>query len=393
MKKSVLNFIHSFRYYFLCCMRISQQLFWCLAFPVLLSALFFFAFSNLSKSEAFRAIPVAVVVDDNIQELHADTADAFRKVTDSLSTGSDTALLSVSYENASAAKDLLQQNDIAGILTLQEDGSVLLSISGKGDTLQQSILKTFTDEYNLQEAAILQTAVTAPAKLPAVLNTAALKTDYIRTVNHTGNMDESLTYFYNLIAMFCLYASMSGFAAVINCQANLSDVGMRNALTPVPRSIVLSGSLTASFCIQYACILVTLAFNILVLRVDFGSQLPLILISCAAGCLAGVCLGFAVGSIGRMSEQVKSAVLMVTIMSCSGLSGLYAGNARIYIEHAIPVLNRINPAALISDCFYSMVVCSSTDRLMADLRNLLIVSAVLFIAGIILERGKQYESL
>ena len=60
------KFVHCFRYYFLICIRDHSQLFWCLAFPVLLSTLFYFAFGNLTRSENFNAIPVAIVIQDNI---------------------------------------------------------------------------------------------------------------------------------------------------------------------------------------------------------------------------------------------------------------------------------------------------------------------------------------
>ena len=383
------KFILCFRYYFLICMRNRSQLFWCLAFPILLSTLFYFAFGNLTSSENFRTIPVAIVIQDSIP---SDPANAFRKVIDSLSSSTD-PFLSPTYTSAADAQKLLQESNVSGVLTLQNDSSVQLNVSSVGDTLQQSILNTFAQEYNMQETVIIKTAMQHPEKVAAVLKLSDQNPDYVTYVNHTGSMDESLSYFYNLIAMFCLYACMTGYSAVLSTQANLSDVGMRNALSPVHRGIVLAGYLTASFFVQYACIAITLLYDIFVLQIDFGSQIPMILLAVAAGCLTGVCLGFFIGSIGRMSIQVKDAFLMGFIMVCSGLSGLFANQARIYIEHTIPILNRINPSALISDCFFSMVVCSSKERFYADIRNLLLVAFVFFVLGLFSERGKQYESL
>ena len=80
------KFAHCFRYYFLICIRDHSQLFWCLAFPVLLSTLFYFAFGNLTRSEKFYAIPVAIVIQGNIP---SDSANPFRKGIDSLSSSSD----------------------------------------------------------------------------------------------------------------------------------------------------------------------------------------------------------------------------------------------------------------------------------------------------------------
>ena len=389
IKSHFSKFIHCFRYYFLICMRNRSQLFWCLAFPILLSTLFYFAFGNLTSSENFKAIPTAIVIQDSVP---SDSANAFRKVIDSLSSSSD-PFLTPFYASETDAQKMLQDNTVSGILCLQSDCSIQLRVSSVGDTLQQSILNTFAEEYNMQEAVITKTAMSQPDKIAAVLKLSDQNPDYIAYVNHTGSMDESLSYFYNLIAMFCLYACMTGYSAVLSTQANLSDVGMRNALSPVHHGIVLAGYLTASFLVQYICISITLLFDIFVLQIDFGSQIPRVLLTVAAGCLTGVCLGFFIGSIGRMNAPVKDAFLMGFIMICSGLSGLFAGNARIYVEHAVPILNRINPSTLIFDCFFSMVVCSSSKRFYTDIRDLLLVAFVFFILGLLNERGKQYESL
>lgn len=392
MKASFQKFVHSFSYYFLSCTRNRSQLFWCLAFPIFLSSLFFFAFGNIGESERFSTIPVAVVIADRVPD---DTADSARKVIESLCTSKEdgTAFLNASYVSADKAAALLTKNSITGILTLQENGSFLLTIGENGDSLSKSILKTFADEYDLQYALVLKVAQDHPENLPEVIASLDKSSNYISSVNHTGSLDESLSYFYNLIAMFCMYASMSGHMAVIKTHANLSDIGLRNTLTPVSHFIVLSGHLLASFCIQYTCIGLILAYDIAILGINFGTQLPYVLTVCAAGCLAGVSMGFCVGSVGRMTEQTKSALLTVIIMICSSLSGLFAGNSRIYIEHYLPVLNKINPTALISDSFYAMVICEDPQRMFENLRNLLLFSAVLFILGVFIERGKKYETL
>ena len=55
----------NFKYALLRLMRNKANLFWILVFPILLGCLFKIAFSNITASENFHTIPVAVVEGDN----------------------------------------------------------------------------------------------------------------------------------------------------------------------------------------------------------------------------------------------------------------------------------------------------------------------------------------
>ena len=54
-------FFHDFKYSFLLLIRNKVELFWLLAFPIILGTFFYFAFGNLyDTTERFSEIPVAV---------------------------------------------------------------------------------------------------------------------------------------------------------------------------------------------------------------------------------------------------------------------------------------------------------------------------------------------
>ena len=72
----------NFKYALLRLMRNKANLFWILVFPILLGCLFKIAFSNITASENFHTIPVAVVEGDSADVLlfpHDDRA-AFRRL-------------------------------------------------------------------------------------------------------------------------------------------------------------------------------------------------------------------------------------------------------------------------------------------------------------------------
>ena len=260
--------------------------------------------------------------------------------------------------------------------------------------LYQSILSVLVDRFNIEYSAIAQAAMKDPTKLPALLDAVSTEVSYIRHESlGAGSVDESLTYFFNLIAMTCLYAAMIGNTLAISNQANLSDLGARRNVSPVPRLLATLGDLTGALIFEFSSLLITIAYLTLVLKVDFGNHLVGVTLTCLCGCLAGLSLGFLVGCIGQFSKETKFGFLMAAIMICCFLSGLMIGNMRALVEDFCPLLNRINPAALISDALYSLVVYPSYTRFFTNIAGLLLLSALFCLGGLALVRRKKYASL
>lgn len=92
-----------FKYSLLRLVRNKANLFWILVFPIVLACLFKVAFSNITESESFHTIPVAVVSDESIN------AKAFCAMTDALSTDENDAMLAVTYCRDKKAKKLLKE--------------------------------------------------------------------------------------------------------------------------------------------------------------------------------------------------------------------------------------------------------------------------------------------
>ncbi len=64
-------------------------------------------------------------------------------------------------------------------------------------------------------------------------------------------------------------------------------------------------------------------------------------------------------------------------MVSSFLAGLMNGNMKDIVEKSAPIINRINPASLISDAFYCINVYNDTARYYRSLATLAVMSAVL----------------
>ena len=381
-------FFHSFKYALIELFRNKSQLFWCLAFPIILGTFFYFAFGNLDSDEAFDAIPVAVVLDDS------ERAAEFQSIIDTMSEPGEDQFLEATYTTNENALHLLEQKEVDGILYGGDEISLTISSEMPSAKLQQSILNSFVQTFQMHYNAIYDIAKEHPENMSAVVDLFSKDVSYNRETSYSdGTLDQAVTYFFNLIAMTCLYACMAGNAIAIENQANLSDLGARKNISPVHKFISLLGGLAANVLVQAACVTICLFYLQFILKVNFGNQFGYSMLGIFAGCLTGVSLGFFIGSIGHMSRYAKDGILMGGTMFCCFLSGLMMGNIRIYLEKYAPFVNKINPAARISDCFYSLTIYSSYDRYWQNIFSLLILSAILFVGGFILVRRNKYASL
>ena len=296
-------FFHTMKYTLLNLLRDKGQVFWCVAFPLLLGTMFHFAFGGLGSGESFSAIPVAVVMQEESSEL--------RSMFDSLSKPGEDQFLEVTYASAADASELLKAKEVYGIITADLPTvsdyrnaasakdvstyplSLTLSAEMTSAPLYQSILSVLVDRFNIEYSAIAQAAMKDPTKLPALLDAVSTEVSYIRHESlGAGSVDESLTYFFNLIAMPCLYAAMIGNTLAISNQANLSDLGARRNVSPVPRLLAALGDLTGALIFEFSSLLIAIAYLTLVLKVDFGAHLCGVTLTCLCGCLAGLSLDF-----------------------------------------------------------------------------------------------------
>lgn len=418
-------FFHSLKYTFLTLIRDKSQVFWCFAFPLLLGTMFSFAFGGLDDSENFTAIPVAVVMEDSTDidfstyaELPADVmntvnfSDSIRDLFDTLSEPGEDQFLDVSYTSEAEALDLLEAKEVYGIITVDTPSmedfmnitdvseisitplSLTVSSEMNSDPLWQSILSVFVEQVNLQFHTISDIALTDPTKLDTVLNSMAEETTYLLEESlGAETLDESLTYFFNLIAMTCLYAAMAGSNIAIDNQANLSTLGARRSISPVHKLVSTLGDLTALLLFEFSTVVIALLYFSNILGVNFGNRIGYIALTALVGCLAGISIGFFIGSIGRFNRDTKFGLLMAVIMSGCFLSGLMVGNMRVIVEEFCPLINRINPAALISDALYSLIIYPSLERFYGNIASLLAISAVLCLGGFAMMRRKKYASL
>ena len=143
----------------------------------------------------------------------------------------------------------------------------------------------------------------------------------------------------------------------------------------------------------YFDVIVLLIYLRYILKLDFQGKIgPMLLIS-FFGALIGVSIGIFVGSLGKMKEGGKIGIILGFSMVCSFLSGLMNNTMKDLVEKNMPVINRINPAALISDAFYCINVYDDMSRYYRNLFTLAVMSIILVTASFLLIRRESYDSI
>ena len=375
-------FFHNFKYSLKNAFRQKEFLFWILAFPIILGTFFYVAFNSMYEKESmFNKIPVAIV--ENTENT------AFKEVIKELSSGED-AMFDSKFTDSQTALDMLKTNDISGIINVDSE----LSLTVSNDGIKQTIIKSFLDQYQIRESIITDTVNNNPQNLQSVIDAMSQEINCNESLSlSNGNMDTYIQYFYNLIAMAAFFGSISGLYIAINNQGNLSAIAARKCISPTNKLTSITASLLASFVAQVVCVSIGITYILFILKVDMGDKIPMVYLSGAVGSLTGVTMGFFIGSFGRLNQNVKMAISMsVTMLSCF-LSGLMIGNMKSVIEMYVPIVNRINPAALISDLFYCLNIYNDYRRYTEKFVTLLILSVVFTIGGFLLTRRKRYASL
>lgn len=378
-------FFHLFRYKLKVLFREKDLLGWIFAFPIVLGTFFYLSFGTIMNNgeNDFKPVPIAFVSESS--------SDAnFAKVLEELGKKTENQLFQVTRTDKSNAEELLKKGDIDGII--EDTAGISVIVSTKG--LNQTIIKSFLDTYLKHRRVLQQIGSTNPEKLSAAMDILTKEISYNKETS-VGNskMDNLSQYFFALIAMTCMYGAVIGRRCVEDIQANLSPLGARREISPAHKLTVIFADFCGAVVVDFASVVLLFFYLTAVLKVDFGTRIPYIILTAFAGSVIGVAMGTFIGSIGGISMNVKEALVSVISLGLSFLSGLMINNMKDIVEHTVPFINRINPAALITDCLYSLNMYQTFDRFYTDIAIMGII-AVLFIFGsYLLLRRNRYASI
>jgi len=368
-----------------CLLRNRQLIFWTLLFPIVLSLFFNLAFSNIFKGTSFSSIPVAVV-DNSGYSNETAFQTALESVSDDNAAATD-KLFHVSVMTLDEAKNALDSGTVKGYIMFDNAAHVVVKES---DT-DQTVIKEFVDSY-LQTASAYKTISDSKNGVSSAITYS--EKDYIKNTSESNTFgDDTVSYYYALIAMAVMFGGYWGKKEVEDIQADLSNVGARINLAPVHKLKAFLYSSLASVLVEFCCLLALIAFLTLALNLNFGKQIGYVIAICFFGSIVGVAYGALIAVLVKGSVHVKSSVMIGVSMIMSCLAGLMSINVKYTVTHAVPILAYINPANLVSDALYSLYYYSSHARLYLNLGLLLGLSIIFISIVYLVLRRQKYASL
>ena len=353
-------------------------------FPLILGTLFYFGFGNLmgGKDNEFAPIKVAVVTEQENA--------TFMEVLNSISSSDDPLLDITNSDNDEAALELLKDEKVDGIIYVNSKPHLTVA----SNDLNPTIIQSFLNQYLAQASVIEDTIKNHPQNIQKVIDSLSEDIDYNTEVSITNaDFDPYIQYFYALIAMSCMYSSLAGVYCISDMQANQSAIGMRREASPQHKLVAILSDFLATVTIQFANQLILLFYINVILNISFGSKIPFVIITCLVGCIIGTSLGVFIGAIFRKGLSIQISIVSGVSMFFSFFSGLMVENMKSIVEHACPIFNRLNPAALITDSLYSLNMYDTYTRFTNDMLIMLAMAAVLCVLSYLAVRRSRYASL
>lgn len=392
-------FIHNLKYTIITLFKNKILVFWTFAFPIILGLFFNMAFSNIEKDEKLKVFDIAVVDNSEFQndEVYVETLEELSD------KDNEDRLFRVRYVDQKKADELLNDSEIEGYLLFNgEEPKVVVKETGTYQTIMKYVVSQIELNKKVIEDIATKEVEKEMMKENLSFDTEKIVEDIIDKINNgevnlknvsNSNLSYMTIEYHTLIAMACMYGGMLGLTAVNGCLANMSNKGKRIAVSPTRKSGIVLSALLGAYFVSMVGLSLLILFLLFVLKIDFGDNMPLVLLLSAVGDLAGISLGVLIASCFRVSEGAKTGITIAITMFLSVLSGMMGVTLKYMIDKNAPIVNLLNPNNLITDGFYSLYYYDTLDRYYRDITYLLIFVAVCLIISFVSLRREKYDSI
>ncbi len=377
-------FWHNYCYSIKSIFRNKSAIIWTLIFPIALATFMYMAFGNLfDTDELMTVIPIAVVEKEENKGLDA--------LLEALSKEGEDQIFSIQKLDENEALEALYNGDVNGIIYKGKEISLTVGENSYMSTIIKTIIEQYTQSEDVVKNIISSTASEAQ-KSEAIKSLLDNKTYFTEGKTSDGCQNVYYNYFYAIFAMSSMFASFIAVERISKMQANTSSLGIRRAIIPRGKAMMLCSEFLAMVTTQFAVMIIAFIY-MNIIGIGFGDKYPAILLILLLGPCVGLAIGAIIGSFAKIGDGAKMGICVSIGMGLSVMADLVASGIKDTIEHTIPILNRLNPAALISDAFYSLNVYDSYNRYFVDIALLVAIMVVLLTISVQILRRNTYASL
>jgi len=389
--------IHNLKYSLKTLFKNKMLIFWTFMFPLIMATLFNMAFRDLSKNKELEIIDIAVINNEEYKN-----NELYRNTLEQLSDEkNEDKLFNIVYVDEQQAKELLNDNKITGYIKLEETTKIVFKENGINETILKYVTEKIEEKSimikNLSEQEIEKEIKTGNYNINYDELTNKIKELMQTETNIKDVSNKKLDYvmieYYTLIAMTCLYGGTLSMYAINQKLPNMCNIGKRISVSPIKKKTTILSSLISSYFAQLIGLALLFIYTIFILKVDYGTNTPLIILLGMVGSLTGLSLGLLIGTIIKKNENIKIGILIgITMLGCF-LSGMMGITMKYIIDKNIPLINKLNPAAIITDGFYSLYYYNTLDRYWYNIISLLIISLILILISANSLRRQKYDNI
>lgn len=378
-------FFHKFKYTFKYLFKNKSLLFWTFIFPIILSICFYVAFKDIESNEKLKIIDIAVVQNEQFE-----SSMMIKETLNYLSKENDNQIFNIKYTDKDDAEKLLDSDEIIGYLLIDTEPNIKIKSNGINETIFKYIV-----EEAYSNSLVINDYINDGVLYDKIVEKIMFLTEeHNYTKNETNShISYTMIEYYTLIAMTALYCGMIAINVINKEMANISSIGKRNGVSPIKKSTGILGSLSAAYFVGLIGLSILFIFTIFALKVDYGDYLYRVILIGMLGILAGESLGIFIGTNIKGSENTKTGILIAITMTGSFLSGMMGITMKYLVDSNVPIINLINPAAIITDGLYSVYYYEGLSRYYFNIISLIIFSSILIILSVIKIRRVKYDSI
>ena len=390
-------FFHNFKYSFKILLKNKVLVFWSILWPLILGTLFYMAFSNMSSAEQLDTINLGVVNNKEYKN-NIYLSSTLKELSDSKN---DDQLFEIKYDDKESLNKMLEDKKIDGYIYVDNKTNIVV----KESNINQTIIKNVVDqieEYKNVTMSLTTYEVENNIKKGKSFNQNEISQNILTKLsenkvyledNSNKNMDYMMIEYYTLLAMACLYGALLSCEVTKNYLGNINKKGSRITLSKAKRTSLLLSGLLSSFIVQLVTIGSLLLYTKFVLSVDYGNKMLLVILLSVIGSLAGLALGVFMGSVPFKSDNTRTGVTNVVVMLGCFFAGMMGVTMKYVIDSNIPIINKLNPANMITDGFYSLYYYSDLSRFYFNIISLLLLTVILIAGACCFLRRKKYDSI
>lgn len=350
-------FLREIKYTLINLSRDKSFVFWTFLYPIILASFFYLAFAKLMTAPDFT-ISVGIDPGSPVKEIIKEID-----------------ILKLQELDAERARQALRDKEISSYI--DENSNLVVAQSGMPQTTVKNILDSVKQMFYYFEN-----------------NQPAASVDFSKSYINVKEQKISpmSIIFYTLLAMVSFYGFFGGIEIMRNFQANISELGKRMSVSPIKKGRYILSAVLITFGLNVLSnIMVIFYINYVLgikLFVNYGQSILLVLL----GNLWGICFSIYIGSESRLSFQVKTAIGIGLPILLAFLSGMMGMEIKAMIMKYAPILDRINPAAIITNGLYRSNLLSRPEIYWEGIGILLGGSIFFLMMSVRALRRNQYDS-